>query len=193
MAGVKRLVYTSVVGDYSGSLFSPIVDSNRQTEEDVKNSGIPWTIGRNGIYLEPDLEYIPTYAAAGEIVNSANEGLCNYTSRSELAFAYAQVLTTQGHENKLYNLTGDPITQSGLAKCINAHFGTEIKYRAMSITEYYKDRKAELGEFLGEVIGGIYEGINKGAFNVPSDFKTAAGRNHKSVDELIVDFKQQNV
>lgn len=44
-AGVKKIVYTSVIGEASGSSFSPIVASNRQTEEDIKNSGMEWGIG----------------------------------------------------------------------------------------------------------------------------------------------------
>jgi NAD(P)H dehydrogenase (quinone) len=53
-AGVTKLVYTSVQGADEGNAFSPIIQSNRQTEEDVRNSGLDWVIGRNGIYIEPD-------------------------------------------------------------------------------------------------------------------------------------------
>jgi NAD(P)H dehydrogenase (quinone) len=45
------------------------VRSNRQTEEDVKASGLEWVIGRNGIYIEPDVEYAPKYVERGEIAN----------------------------------------------------------------------------------------------------------------------------
>jgi NAD(P)H dehydrogenase (quinone) len=45
-AGVRKLVYTSVQGPEEGSAFSPIVQSNRQTEQDVKASGLDWVIDR---------------------------------------------------------------------------------------------------------------------------------------------------
>lgn len=64
--GVKKIVYTSIIGDENKTAFQPIVQSNRQTEEDVKNSGLDWAIGRNGIYIEPDLEYLDHYRAAGK-------------------------------------------------------------------------------------------------------------------------------
>ena len=66
-AGVQKLVYTSVQGAEEGTAFSPIIQSNRQTEEDVRNSGLEWAIGRNGIYIEPDVEYFETYKERGEI------------------------------------------------------------------------------------------------------------------------------
>jgi NAD(P)H dehydrogenase (quinone) len=54
-AGVRKIVYTSVQGAEENTACSSIVQSNRQTEEDVRNSGLDWVIGRNGIYIEPDL------------------------------------------------------------------------------------------------------------------------------------------
>ena len=64
-AGVKKIVYTSVQGAEEGTAFSPVIQSNRQTEKDVQNSGLDWVIGRNGIYIEPDIEYIESYKKAG--------------------------------------------------------------------------------------------------------------------------------
>lgn len=57
-AGVKKLVYTSVQGAEEGTAFSPVIQSNRQTEKDIQESDLDWVIGRNGIYIEPDVEYI---------------------------------------------------------------------------------------------------------------------------------------
>lgn len=83
LAGVAKIVYTSVQGAASGTSFSPVVQSNRQTEDDVRASGLIWAIGRNGIYIEPDVDAIDSYRAKGEIANSAGEGRCGYTTRSE--------------------------------------------------------------------------------------------------------------
>ena len=90
--GVKKIVYTSIIGAEKNNAFSPIVQTNRQTEKDVQNSGLNWVIGRNGIYIEPDLEYIENYVKAGEIKNCAGQGKCTYTSREELGYAYAKML-----------------------------------------------------------------------------------------------------
>jgi len=179
-AGVKRVVYTSVQGAEAGTAFSPVVQSNRQTEADLKASGMEWTIGRNGIYIEPDAEYIDSYARAGEIANCAGEGRCGYTTRGELAEAYANMLLGDGHVGRTYNLHGDALTQSELAAHMNRAFGTALRYRAMSVEEFREGRIAELGEMIGTIIAGIYEGIREGAMDRPSDFEAAAGRAHQS-------------
>ena len=186
--GVQKIVYTSIVGADEGNAFSPIVASNRQTEEDIRNAGMLWAIGRNGLYLEPDLEYIETYKKDGAIVNCAADGKCGYTSRQELAFAYFQLLIDDSLNGKIYNLFGEPITQQQLTKSINKAFNTNLEYKSTSVEEYVKERQAALGEFLGTVIGGIYEGIKTGKFAGESDFFEVAGRSHKSIEEMINDF-----
>lgn len=190
VAGVTKIVYTSVQGADEGTTFSPVIQSNRQTEQDVRDSGLQWVIGRNGIYIEPDVDYIETYQQAGEIANCAGEGKCGYTTRPELAYAYARMLTEDKHNGEIYNLHGEAITQSELAEYLNLAFATQLHYRAMTIEDYRRDRIAELGEFLGTVIAGIYEGIHDGKANNPSDFYAAAGREHQSWQDYFMGLKQ---
>lgn len=187
--GVKKIVYTSIFGADKGNAFSPIVASNRQTEEDIRNSGLQWAIGRNGIYIEPDLEYIETYKKEGGIINCAGTGKCGYTSREELAYAYFRLLTDNALSGKTYNLTGIPSTQQELADAINKAYGINLEYKSISVEEYIKERQAALGEFMGTIIGGIYEGIGAGKFSGESDFFEIAKRPHKGLDEMISDFK----
>jgi len=182
-AGVTKIVYTSVQGADEGTSFSPIVRSNRQTEADIRASGLDWAIGRNGIYIEPDLDYIDHYKTAGEIANSAGDGRCGYTTRGELGYAYARMLMGSEHNSRTYLLHGETLTQADLAAHLNRAFGTELTYRAMSVEAYKAERIGELGDFLGTVVAGIYQGIREGAFDAPSDFARAAGRPHQSWDD----------
>ena len=191
--GVKKIVYTSIIGDEEETAFSPIVKSNRQTELDVKESGLKWVIGRNGIYIEPDLEYIDTYVKEGEIRNCAGDGKCGYTSRDELGFAYTQMLLLDKHNGQTYNLVGEPITQTQLAELINQEFNTNLKFNSVAVDEYEQERKAELGDFIGTVIAGIYNGIRKGINDVPSDFEIASGRPHKPTIQIMKEFKEKQL
>jgi NAD(P)H dehydrogenase (quinone) len=189
--GVQKIVYTSIVGDENNTAFSPVVKSNRQTEKDVQASGLQWVIGRNGIYIEPDLEYIDTYVKEGEIRNCAGDGKCAYTSRGELGYAYAQMLLGEKHNGQIYNLVGEGITQAALADLINQVYHTDLVYHPVSATAYKKERIEELGEFIGTVITGIYEGIQNGVNDLSSDFEKAAGRPHKTPIEMIQEIKNQ--
>lgn len=181
-AGVKKLVYTSVQGAEEGTAFSPVIQSNRQTEQDVRESGLEWVIGRNGIYIEPDVEYIESYKTLGKIINCAGDGKCGYTTRSELAYAYARMLTEDKHNGETYNLHGEALTQYQLADYLNSVFNTKLSYQPMTVEDYRLDRIAELGEFIGTVIAGIYQGIQEGKADNPSHYLQAAGRAHQSWD-----------
>lgn len=182
-AGVRKIVYTSIQGPEVGTAFSPVVQSNRQTEADIRASGLDWAIGRNGIYIEPDVEYIDSYRAKGDIANSAGDGKCGYTTRSELAHAYAALLTRDELNGQTFDLNGTPITQAELTRYMNATFGTALTYRSMSAEDYVADRTAELGDFIGPIIGGIYDGIRRGAFDAPGDYEAATGRPHQSWED----------
>ncbi|UOA31943.1 hypothetical protein DSM110093_01724 [Sulfitobacter sp. DSM 110093] len=160
-----------------------MVQSNRQTEADIKASGLAWAIGRNGIYIEPDVEYIDGYKARGEIANSAGDGKCGYTTRSELAYAYAALLTKDDLNGGTFDLNGTPITQDALAGYLNSAFGTNLSYREVTAEEFVADRSAELGDFIGPIIGGIYEGIRKGVYDRPGDYAAVTGRPHQSWDD----------
>lgn len=187
--GVKKIVYTSIVGAEQGNAFSPIVQSNRQTEKDIQESGLNWAIGRNGIYIEPDIEYIENYIKEGEIRNCAQNGKCSYTSRKELSYAYVNMLLNDKLNNKIYNLVGEAITQTELANYINKVYGTNLIFNSISVEAYTKERKTELGDFMGTIIAGIYEGILNGIYNLKSDFNIVTGRQHKLALEIIKEIK----
>ena len=187
--GVAKIVYTSIIGAEENNAFSPIVQTNRQTEKDIRESGLDWVIGRNGIYIEPDLEYLETYIKEGEIRNCAENGKCAYTSRVELGYAYAKMLIENKHNGNTYNLVGEAITQTELTNYINKVFDTKLVFNPVSEKDYLEERKAALGDFIGTVIGGIYQGIKEGANDVASDFEKATGRKHATPLEMMEDFK----
>lgn len=192
-AGVQKLVYTSVQGAEEGTSFSSIIQSNRQTEADIRESGLDCVIGRNGIYIEPDIDYIGNYVKAGEIANCAGDGRCGYTTRPELAVAYTRMLLEPALNDQIFNLHGEPITQAELTAFINEAFDTHLVYRVMEVEAYRRERVAELGEFIGTIIAGIYAGIRSGASDNPSQFEQAAGRPHQSWTDYFAGLKAERV
>ena len=177
---VRKIVYTSIIGKDGVSTFDAIVKSNRQTEKDIKESGLEWSIGRNGLYIEPDVEYIDKYKEFGKIANCAANGLCSYTTREELGFAYGQMILNNDRNGKIFNLGGEAITQIQLTNYLNTAFKSELAYEAMGAEDYLKFQQKMNGEFLGMVIAGIYMKIKNGEFEIESDFEAAAGREHIS-------------
>jgi len=181
-AGVRKIVYTSIIGKAGSSTFDAIVSSNRQTERDIQESGLEWSIGRNGLYIEPDVEYIETYKNEGKISNCAGKGLCSYTTRSELAYAYSRMILNEDRNNQIFELAGKAISQGQLAGYLNLAFGTSLSYESISPETYLELQRKNNGEFLGQIIAGIYKKIRDGEFEIESRFHEAAGRKHISWD-----------
>lgn len=117
-----------------------------------------------------------TYLEQGEIANCGGAGRCAYTTRRELAYAYARLLTQRVYEGKTLAFGGEPITQVQLAGYLGDALEAEISYRSMSDEEYLKDRVDALGVFLGTVVAGIYQGIRRGVCDTTGDFMVKAVR-----------------
>ena len=190
-AGVERLVYTSIQGAEEGTAFSPIVASNRQTEADLRASGLDFAIGRNGIYIEPDVAYIETYKKRGAVENCAGEGRCPYVTRPELAEAYAGLLIRDGGLGQTLNLHGELLTQEQLVAHLNQAFDAELVYRPIDMATFLAREIEEIGAFYGTIVAGIYQGIALGGFDNPSHFTVAAGRPHLSWDDYFGSLSSQ--
>ena len=134
-AGVKRLVYTSILkGDASPML---LAQDHVATEAAIRDSGIPATILRNGWYTENYTGSIAGALAGGAFIGSAGEGRISSAARADYAEAAAVVLTSTGHDGKTYELAGDaPYTLSDLAAEISRQSGKVIPYKNLPEADY---------------------------------------------------------
>ena len=104
-AGVKQIAYTSYIGISRGDV-EGLAANHQQTENDLKASGVPWTMLRNSIYMDGLLRQGSQMVADGKAVIPPNESPIGYITRADCAAAAAAVLTTRGNENKAYDVTG---------------------------------------------------------------------------------------
>ncbi|WP_258724852.1 SDR family oxidoreductase [Cellulomonas sp. NS3] len=134
-AGVGRLVYTSAPRATTSDLV--LAPEHKATEELLAASGLATTILRNNWYTE---NYVPTVEqarATGEVVGSAGEGRVASATRADFAAAAAAVLTTPGHEGKVYELGGDTAwTHHELAAALGEVLGREVVYRPVTPEEH---------------------------------------------------------
>jgi NAD(P)H dehydrogenase (quinone) len=104
-AGIKHIVYTSFVaiskGDQTG-----LASDHFQTEEIIKKSGAAWTMLRNSIYANGLVQQAAKMVADGKATVSDTDFRIGYVTREDCAAAAAAVLSSQGHENKAYDITG---------------------------------------------------------------------------------------
>ena len=104
-AGVRHIAYTSYVGLTRGDTAGRAAD-HQATEDALKASGVAWTMLRNSIYMHGQIAQAARWVADGRAVIPPNESTIGYVTREDCARAAAAVLSTPGHENKAYDITG---------------------------------------------------------------------------------------
>jgi NAD(P)H dehydrogenase (quinone) len=106
-AGVRRLAYTSFVNARAPGNPSVECFDHRDTEIHIEQSGMAFTHLRDSHYAEAIAMIIaPIAIMAGRLPTSAHDGVEAMVSRDDCAASAVAVLTTPGHENKAYDLTG---------------------------------------------------------------------------------------
>lgn len=134
-AGAGRIVYTSA--PYADTTDLVLAPEHKATEELIRDTGLPFTFLRNGWYHENYEDTIARAATTGEVVGSAGAGRVASASRADFAAAAVAVLTGGGHENKVYELTGDTAwTFPEFAAEIAAVAGRPVSYRDLSPAEH---------------------------------------------------------
>ena len=161
-AGVKWIVYTSILRADSSTI--SLAAEHLQTENLLQESGIPFTLLRNGWYTENYAGSIPGAVAAGALLGSAGTGKISSASRADFAEAAAVVLTSEGHEGKVYELAGDEsFTLADLASEISKQTGKDISYQNLPEKEYSKALKSHgLPEMIADGIASWDVSASKG-------------------------------
>lgn len=133
--GVKWIIYTSILHADTSTI--SLAEEHRATETGIKNSGIPFTLLRNGWYSENYNGSIPGAIAGGAFIGSAGEGKISSAARADYAEAAVAVLTGEGHRGKTYELAGDEAwTLSDLAAEVSRQTGKNISYKNLSQSDY---------------------------------------------------------
>lgn len=161
--GVKRIVYTSLLHADTSPL--DLAEEHLATERTVPDSGIAYTILRNGWYTENYTGSIPGALAGGAFLGSAGTGRISSAARADYARAAVAVLTSDRHEGKTYELAGDKAwTLSDLAAEISRQTGRTIPYKDLPEAEYAAVLKGVgLPEGLAQAIAGWDVAASQGA------------------------------
>lgn len=129
-AGVKHIVYTSQQhkSDHRDSPIYFIIKSHLATETAIMNSGMNFTILRNALYMDLLPEFLGGNVVEDGIFLPAGQGKIAFTLRSEMAETTAIILSSQGHKNKVYEISGSSISFTEIAQKISEIKGHNITY-----------------------------------------------------------------
>ncbi|PZF09985.1 NAD(P)-dependent oxidoreductase [Curtobacterium sp. MCPF17_011] len=155
-AGVKHLVYTSALEAPTTILI--IAGEHKATEEYITASGIPATFLRMGWYTENHVQDFEAARTRGVIANSIGDGRISSATRRDLAEGAAVVLSTEGHEGKAYELSGDVAwTYTEFAAAAAEVLGTPVRYDALTSEQ---EREQLLAAGLDEGTAGFVTLLN---------------------------------
>lgn len=167
-ANVKLLAYTS--GTKADETTLAMGLAHKATEEAILESGIPYSILRNNLYLETELNTMKACLAGAPIVTNAGEGKIGFALRKDYADAAAAVLKGEGHENKVYELSGKPITYDELAVEIGKVIGKQVLVNHVNdavFGEFLK--KAGIPEVMIPMLTATKAGVRNGVLEVDSN------------------------
>ena len=104
-AGIEHVIYTSMLSPEPNN---PAVtaESHRLTEQALTASGLRWTLLRNSLYSDYQVPEAARAIATGQLLHNRGAGRIAYVAREDCAATAAAVLTAQGHERQIYDITG---------------------------------------------------------------------------------------
>lgn len=184
-AGVQLLAYTSLLrADVSTLGLAP---EHKATEEYLTASGLNYTLLRNGWYIENYTASIGSVLESGAVYGSAGEGKISAATRNDFAKAAVKVLTTEGHDNKIYELGGTSFTLAEYAATVAAQSGKEISYVNLPEGDFAKALEgAGLPAPLPQLFASVDVEIEKGALETDStDLLTLVGGDLETLDHAV--------
>ncbi|MET8522277.1 SDR family oxidoreductase [Nocardioides sp. NBC_00163] len=126
-AGVRHMAYTSVSGPTADNPAGVVAD-HAATEDALRESGLAWTMLRNNLYADMQVDSVAQAAAAGQLVTNTGDGGAAYVTRADCAAVAAGVLTGEGHEGKAYDVTGPhAYTAADLAELATQKSGKPVE------------------------------------------------------------------
>ena len=161
-AGVKLIAYTSLLHADTSPLGLHV--EHVETEKALAESGVPYTLLRNGWYTENYLASVPPALEHGVFIGAAGEGKIASATRADYAVAAAKVISEEGHAGKVYELAGDSAwTLSELTAELSRLSGKPVAYQNLSEADFAAALKgAGLPAGLADMLADSDTGASKG-------------------------------
>ncbi|PDO86574.1 SDR family oxidoreductase [Kosakonia sacchari] len=187
-AGVKFIAYTSLLHADKSPLGLHV--EHVETEKMLADSGIPYTLLRNGWYSENYLASAPAALAHGVFIGAAGDGKIASATRADYAAAAARVISEEGHAGKVYELAGDRgWTLTELAALLSKASGKNVVYQNLSEADFAAALKgAGLPDWLATMLADSDAGAAKGGlFDDSKTLSKLIGRPTTSIEKSVND------
>lgn len=185
-ADVQFIAYTSILHADRSPLSLHV--EHVETEKMLADSGISYTLLRNGWYTENYLASVPAALEHGVFLGAAGDGKIASATRVDYALAAARVISEEGHIGKVYELAGDEAwTLEQLAKELTKQSGKQVIYNNLSQADFATALKtAGLPDKLSNMLADSDIGASKGGlFDDSHTLSKLIGRRTTTLAESI--------
>lgn len=190
-AAVSRIVKLSVWR--ADEQLTPIARLHRPVEEALQATGSGWTLLRPNFHMQ---NFSRQMAAAirddGVIAQPVSRAAISFVDARDVAAAAARVLTSGGHEGRVYDLTGPrALSYPQVAETFSAVLGRPVRYLAQSDAQARQGMRARgVPDFhaaaLIEVAAAYRDG---GAERVTTDLADLTGRPARPLEQFVRDHR----
>jgi len=126
-AGVARIVKISVAGGPDAA--TQIGRWHWTTEKQIEASGLGFTMLRPTLYMQQTLSFAPSVATSGSFSAPMGTGEVALVDTRDVAAVAVRALTEDGHESKIYDLTGpEALSFDAVADAISEAIGRKVSY-----------------------------------------------------------------
>ncbi len=136
--GVKHIVYSSVMGAEASE-----ENGHRKSERAIERTGVPYTFLRPNFFNQNFTNYDRDSVLQGRIYFPSGEGKTSYIDVRDVGAVAAEALTTDGHFNRAYTLTGpEALSFYDIADRFSAVLGRKVEYLNPSAEEFTATMKS---------------------------------------------------
>jgi NAD(P)H dehydrogenase (quinone) len=184
-AGVSRIVYTGILN--ADHTTNPLAGEHQDTERALREAGLPFTVLRNGWYIENYTDRLDQYTKAGEIIGAAGRGRISGASRQDFAVAAVAALVQNVDGNRTYELGGPAFDLFELADTIARVTSTPVRYRDLPADKYIAVlTRSGLDQNAAEFVAALDASIARGDLETNSqDLEQLLGRPATSLAVVI--------
>jgi uncharacterized protein YbjT (DUF2867 family) len=164
-----------------------------QIEDELRSSGLPYTLLRPQSFMQNTLVTARTVASEGKIYQPFKDGKLGMIDAWDIGEVAAKVLTEEGHEGAVYTLTGPAaISFYEVAEALSEVLGKEVRYVDISLEDAKRAMlNMGLSEWRADVLIEYAKAHSEGYSNFTTqDVEQLTGQPATSYKEFATDFER---
>jgi (4-alkanoyl-5-oxo-2,5-dihydrofuran-3-yl)methyl phosphate reductase len=127
-SGVRHIVKLSALGGDEGTT-NNIRKWHDAGEQEIRDTGMAWTVVRPGAFMSNALHWRTSIRAQGKVFSNYGDGKLPPVHPRDIAAVAVRALISDGHEGKVYPLTGpEPLSMSQQVEILADAIGQPLEY-----------------------------------------------------------------